>query len=114
MSLIAPGEENFEIRSSRIWALLTGQLTHFIFPPRMAADRHGISTSSVGFWLFPWSRQDEHLPMTHVAELAHDRGLIWDAISAESSGGINPLAIRGLPKSRAADFVAHVRALMNR
>ncbi len=113
MSLITPGEEHFAVRSSRIWAILTFQLTHFIFPPRMAADRHGISTSVVGFWLFPWSREDEHLPMSHVAEIAHDKGLIWDLISVESSGGVNPLSIKGLPKGRASDFVAHVRALMN-
>lgn len=114
MSLITPGEEHFEVRSSRLWALLTFKLTHFIFPPRMAADRHGISTSTVGFWLFPWSRTEEHLPMAHVAEIEHDRGLIWDDLRVESSGGIDPLRIDGLPKYRARDFVAHVRQIMNK
>jgi hypothetical protein len=35
--------------------------------------------------------------MSHLAEVTHDRGLIWDSVSIESSGGLNPLQVRGLP-----------------
>jgi len=48
VSPITPGDEHYEIRSSRIWALLTFQITHFIFPMRMSVDRHGISAREVG------------------------------------------------------------------
>ena len=113
MSLITPGEAHYQVRSSRIWALVTFNVTAFFFPPSIAADKHGISTSHVGFWLTPWSRQEEHLPMTHIAEIAHDRGLIWDSVSVESSGGLNPLVVKGLRKHAASEFVTHVRALMN-
>jgi hypothetical protein len=74
-------EERFEIRSSRVWATLTFKLTKLLFPSRMFADRHGVSTIKVGFWMVPWIRQDEHLPMSHIAEVGHDRGFIWDSIS---------------------------------
>jgi hypothetical protein len=67
----------------------------------------------VEFWLTPWTRQDEHLPMSHLAEVAHVRGLLWDSISIESSGGLNPLFVSGLPKTAAAGFVDQVRAWMN-
>ena len=93
VSPITSGDEHYEIRSSRIWALLTLQFTHFIFPIRMSANRHEISTREVGFWLIPWSRKEEHLPMSHVAEIEHDRGLRWDDVRIESSGGIDPLRI---------------------
>jgi hypothetical protein len=109
---ITPGDEHYEIGSSRILALPTFQITHFIFPMRMSADRHGISTREVGFWLMPWSRKEEHLPMSHVAEIEHDRGLIWDDVRIESSGGIDPLRISGLSKLHAGNSVAHVRATM--
>jgi hypothetical protein len=102
----------FEIHSSRIWALLHFKVTSVVFPLHMYADRHGISTVKVAFWLTPWIRSEEHLPMSHVAEIGHDRGFIWDTISIESSGGLNPLTILGLPKGRARDFVQHVRAIM--
>ena len=88
-------------------------MTRFLFPAHMTADPLGISTVNVGFWLMPWVRQDEHLPMSHIAEVAHNRGLIWDSISVESSGGINPLVIDGVPKSSARRFVEYVREKMN-
>ena len=51
--------------------------------------------------------------MSHIAEVTHTRGLIWDRISVESSGGLNPLVISGLPKGQAHYFVDHVRERLN-
>jgi hypothetical protein len=84
-----------------------------LFPSRLSADRLGITLVKVGFWLTPWTRQDEHLPMSHLAEVTHERGLIWDSISIESSGGLNPLYVEGLSKAAARRFVTQVRAWMN-
>jgi len=93
--------------------MFKGRFTEFLFPSRLSADQVGITLVKVAFWLTPWTRQDEHLPMSHLAEVTHDRGLIWDSISIESSGGINPLVVKGLPKSGAKRFVNRVRAWMN-
>jgi hypothetical protein len=41
------------------------------------------------------------------------RGLIWDRISIESSGGLNPLVVAGLPKRPAQLFVDRVRARLH-
>jgi hypothetical protein len=109
----AASQERIEVRSSRLWALLTFKLTRLFFPAQMFADPLGITTVNVGFWLMPWVRQDEHLPMTHLAEVAHNRGFFWDTISVESSGGVNPLVIDGVPKGSARRFVDYVRARMN-
>jgi hypothetical protein len=102
-----------QIRASRLWAILNGRLTGFLFPARLTADPLGISLVKVTFWLTPWIRQDEHLPMSHLAEVTHQRGLFWDAVSIESSGGLNPLAVSGLPKGSAGRFVNQVRVWMN-
>ena len=106
-------DDRLEVRSSRLWAIFHLNLTWLLLPPRMIADHIGVSTNVVRFWLTPWRRTDEHLPMSHVAEVAHTRGLIWDAISVESSGGLNPLVIGGLRKSQARNFVEHVRERIN-
>jgi hypothetical protein len=79
----------------------------------MIADHIGVSTINVDFWLTPWRRIDEHLPLSHIAEVTHVRGFFWDAISVESSGGLNPLRVFGLPKPQARYFVEHVRARLN-
>ncbi len=102
-----------EVRSSRLWATFHFNLTRWLFPARMIADRIGVSTNIIGFWLTPWKRVDEHLPLSHVAEVTHIRGFFWDAISVESSGGLNPLRVSGLPKSQARYFVDHVRERLN-
>jgi hypothetical protein len=105
--------DRIEVRSSRFWAFLHFNLTQFIFPALMVADHVGVSTNIIGFWLTPWRRTDEHLPMSHIAEVAHTRGFFWDAISVESSGGLNPLVVSGLPKGPARYFVEHVRERIN-
>jgi hypothetical protein len=72
-----------------------------LFSNVLAADELSISLTKVKFWLTPWVRDEDHLPLTHVAELAHKRGLARDTITVECSGGLNPLMIPGLPKDRA-------------
>ena len=61
------------VYSSRLWAvrsLPTRRRRSFAtrWPPMHA----GISLVKIGFWLTPWVRSDEHLPMSHVAEVTHD------------------------------------------
>ncbi|MFZ0606773.1 MAG: hypothetical protein WAM75_03720 [Xanthobacteraceae bacterium] len=100
-------------RSSRWWALLHFNLTRLIFPASLLADRIGVSTNIIRRWFIPWERTDEHLPLSHIAEVTHTRGFFWDAISVESSGGLNPLRVWGLPKGQARNFVEHVRERLN-
>ena len=106
-------DEFIGVRSSRLWALLHFNLTRLIFPTRMVADHIGISTKEVRFWLTPWARTDDHLPLSHIAEVLHRRGLLWDSISVESSGGANPLVINGVSKFNSGFFVEHVRERLN-
>jgi hypothetical protein len=101
------------VRSSRWWAFFHFNLTRLFFPATMSADAIGVSTTNVDFWLTPWRRVDEHLPLSHIAEVTHIRGLIWDAITVESSGGLNPLSVFGVAKPSALTFVEHVRARLN-
>jgi hypothetical protein len=101
------------VRSSRLWALIHFNCTRLLFPATMTADAIGVSTTNVDFWLTPWRRVDEHLPLSHIAEVTHVRGFFWDAISVESSGGLNPLRVFGVPKPDARYFVDHVRARLN-
>jgi len=106
--------EYLEVRSSRLWAMFHFNLTRVIFPTRMIADHVGVLTKEIGFWLTPWVRTDDHLPLSHIAEVLHSRGLFWDAISVESSGGANPLQIAGVSKLRSGYFVEHVRERLNK
>ena len=105
--------ERLEVRSSRFWAMFHFNLTRWIFPAKLVADQVGVSTNIVEYWLIPWRRVDEHLPLSHIAEVTHIRGFLWDAIGVESSGGLNPLRVGGLRKSQAHYFVEHLRERLN-
>ena len=109
----AGGGKPIQVKSSRLWALFKWRFTELLFPNRLSADQLGITLVKVDFWLTPWTRNDEHLPMMHLAEVTLDRGLIWDSITIESSGGLNPLVVGGLPKTAAGRFVDQVRTWMN-
>ena len=113
MTQSAASDDRIEVHSSRWWAFFGARFTRLLFPARLIADHVGISTNIVEFWLTPWRRTDEHLPLSHIAEVIHTRGLFWDAISVESSGGLNPLYVAGLPKGQAGYFVEHVRERIN-
>ena len=101
--------DRIEVHSSRLWALIHFNLTLWVFPARMVADHVGVSNNVVLFWLTPWRRTDEHLPMSHIAEVTHTRGLIWDQISVESSGLTEPARDFG-PAQRAGPFFRRTRA----
>ena len=113
MSNAANTSTTIAVRSSRLWALFHLNCTRMLFPARMSASQIGVSTTNVYFWLTPWRRIDEHLPLSHIAEVTHIRGFFWDAISVESSGGLNPLRMFGVPKPLARAFVEHVRERLN-
>ena len=113
MTQVSTTPTRIAVRSSRLWAMFHFNCTRLLFPMRMSADVIGVSTSNVDFWLTPWRRVDEHLPLTHIAEVTHIRGFFWDAISVESSGGLNPLRVFGVAKPPARAFVEHVRARLN-
>lgn len=108
-----PAADPITVRSSRLWALFQFSLTELIFSNVLAADEIGVTLTKVKFWLTPWVREQEHLPLTHIAEVDHKWGLVWDTISIESSGGLNPLVIGGAPKERARIFVDALRRRLN-
>jgi hypothetical protein len=110
---VAAPADRIQVRSSRLWAVLHFNFTRLLFPARLIADHIGVSTSIIRFWLTPWERTDEHLPLSHVAEVIHIRGFFWDAVSVESSGGLNPLRVHGLSKGPARFFVDHLRERLN-
>ena len=96
--------DRLEVRFEPALGAVSFGLTRLLFPARMIADHIGVSTNRVMFWLTPWRRTDDHLPLSHIAEVIHDRGFFWDAISVESSGGLNPLRVRGVRNSASALF----------
>jgi hypothetical protein len=114
LSTNSPSANRFEVSSSRWWALFTFKPTKLIFRDKLAADDSSVFAKKTYFWLTPWIRDENHMRISHIAEIEHERGLIWDQLTIESTGGLSPIVVRGLPKGDAQRYVAHVRGLMGR
>ena len=89
------------------WAqLLGGRVTDIVFPPTFTLRNDCIETKRVGVFFLPWTSEVERMPFGKVASYRHLKGLIWDMIVVETSGGSNDLRIRGLPKRDAERLTA--------
>jgi hypothetical protein len=106
--------ERLEVRSSRWWALFHFKLTKLIFRDLLVVDGSGIFARKIRFWLTPWTREEDHMQISHIAELEHSHGLIWDSLTIESSGGLSPIEGHGLRKGQTQRFVTQVRQLMGK
>lgn len=90
------------IRSSR-WAALFGLgLTPLFFPHLMLIDDAGVRTSKRRLFLIPWLKTEEFMGWERIASVVHNKGLIWDVVVVETSGGSNNLDIRGVRKRDAS------------
>jgi hypothetical protein len=108
-----PAVEPVRVQTSRLLALFQFAFTRFLMPDSMTVDANGIVTEHTNFWLTPWVKSRETAPLSRLASIQHDKGLIWDKLSVETSGGSNPLDIAGVPKGQARRFVEVARALID-
>ncbi len=100
-------------RTSRLLALFRLRFTQFLMPNTLTVDGEGIVSETKSFWLTPWVTTRETAPLSRLASIQHDKGLIWDKIRVETSGGTNTLDIDGVPKGQANRFVSTARALID-
>jgi hypothetical protein len=111
-SPIANTPDLVAVHSSRLWAAFHLNITRLLFPATMSADAIGVSTSNVYFWLTPWQRIDEHLPLSHITEVTHVRGFFWDGDQRRELGRAQSAAcLRRAETGRL--FVEHLRARLN-
>ena len=97
--------EIMEFRSSRRAAALRFSLTRLLFPItlRLAAER--VETVRVRSFLMPWMREEEQMRYERMASTRRSRGMTFDKLTIESTGGSNDIAVGQLRK-RDADALA--------
>ena len=82
-----------------------------VSPACMIADHIGVSTNIIEYWLVPpvAAHRRASAAVAHRRGHPHPRLPLGRHQRPESSGGLNPLRVAGLPKSSASYFVEHVR-----
>lgn len=94
------------VQASRWGEALGGTITGMFYPRTAALTREVIMTKAVRSILMPWVIEEETMPWSKVASYRHCKGILWDKVIIETSGGSNDLSICGLRKAEAARFVA--------
>ncbi len=89
------------VETSRWAEFFGGRLTNTVFPKQITVTEEGIRTVKVRSLVVPWMREEEAMPFGKIASVRHLKGLIWDTLVFETSGGSNNLDINGLRKEDA-------------
>jgi hypothetical protein len=89
------------VETSRWAEFFGGRLTNTVFPKRIIVTEEGIRTVKVRSLLLPWMGEEEAMPFGKIASVRHLKGIIWDTLVFETSGGSNNLDVDGLRKEDA-------------
>jgi DNA helicase IV/RNA helicase-like protein len=89
------------VETSRWAEFFGGRLTNTVFPKHITVSEEGIKTVKVRSLLVPWMREEETMPFGKIASVRHLKGIIWDTLVFETSGGSNNLDVDGLRKEDA-------------
>ncbi len=89
------------VETSRWAEFFGGRLTNTVFPKQITVTEEGIKTVKVRSLVVPWMREEEAMPFWKIASVRHLKGIIWDALVFETSGGSNSLDVDGLRKEDA-------------
>jgi hypothetical protein len=99
------------VRSSRWGEMFTGSWLRFFHPPRLTVTPDGVRVERVRSFFFPWMKEEELMSSGKIASVRHLKGMIWDSVVIETSGGSNNLEIAALRKRNARDLVAALHRL---
>ncbi|MDP6906275.1 MAG: hypothetical protein QF440_02540 [Candidatus Thalassarchaeaceae archaeon] len=85
---------------SRFWALFTFKwLPTLIFPSKMS-----VSTNTVEFFkrrgvILFWLVDEERMSGKQISSVRVKKGIFWDTVSIDTTGGSNVLELKGMKKS---------------
>jgi len=91
--------------------MFTGRWLRFFHPPRLTVTADGVRVERVLSFVFPWKKEEELVSSGKIASIRHVKGMIWDSVVIETSGGSNNLEIAALRKGNARDLVAALHRL---
>ena len=89
------------VETSRWAEFFGGRFTNTVFPKQITVTEEGIRTVKVRSLVVPWMREEEAMPFGKIASVRHLKGIIWDTLVFETSGGSNNLDVDGLRKEDA-------------
>ena len=79
----------------------------------MTVSPEGISTFERRGVILFWLTDEETLSKNMISSVQVKRGLIWDLVTIDTTGGSNILQLHGMNKSKANSLKNDIQALIN-
>jgi len=100
-------------QQSRIWALCTFHWwSTLIFPKRITVDENGITTFDRRGVILFWLSDEERLSARQISSVQIKKGVLWDLVTIDTTGGTNVLQVHGLNKGQANALRNNIQALI--
>jgi hypothetical protein len=85
---------------SRFWALLTLHWwPAFIFPSKMSASANTVEYFKRRGVILFWLVDEERMSGKQISSVRVKKGIFWDTVSVDTTGGSNVIELKGMKKS---------------
>lgn len=85
---------------SRFWALFTFHWwPAFIFPAKMSASANTVEHFKRRGVILFWLVDEERMSGKQISSVRVKKGIFWDTVSVDTTGGSNVIELKGMKKS---------------
>ena len=101
-------------QQSRFWAICTFHWwAKLFFPKSITVDRNGITTFDRRGVILFWLSDEERMNARQISSVRIRKGLVWDLVTVDTTGGTNVLQIHGMKKGEANALRNDIQALID-
>ena len=101
-------------QQSRFWAICTFHWwAKLFFPKSITVDGNGITTFDRRGVILFWLSDEERMNARQISSVRIKKGLLWDLVTVDTTGGTNVLQIHGMNKGKANALRTDIQALID-
>jgi hypothetical protein len=100
-----------KFHSSKVAGLFSLSLTSVFMPKLVEISDTGVYTKEHRSLILFWLINEENVNKNKISSVQHRKGVIWDKVLIETSGGNNYVEIDKLRKKDAREIVEHINNL---
>ena len=101
-------------QQSRFWAICTFHWwAKLFFPKSITVDGNGITTFERRGVILFWLSDEERMNAKQISSVRIKKGLLWDLVTVDTTGGTNVLQIHGMNKGKANALRNDIQALID-
>jgi hypothetical protein len=101
-------------QQSRFWAICTFHWwAKLFFPKSITVDGNGITTFDRRGVILFWLSDEERMNARQISSVRIRKGLVWDLVTVDTTGGTNVLQIHGMKKGEANALRNDIQALID-